>query len=279
MADKDAALSHSDSGPLKQVRDPGGLESEDLTLRRGSVLKGSTLPLSQISGPQALAESDIVTVESQAVSSLSERESVTTPTYSGSAVAYPSLASLPGDDKQLDVPASVSSVVTASLAMPIVSSVTGSLSSSFARVGVSSMLSFRESRLVVEPDRESRPVAELERMHADLGALSYAAEFVERVDTSSFQEEKAFSGGTTSSDDNVELTVRGDNASSDSEDDTLELSPQVTVGDSDVGYTAIATSPYYRDLFVLVPGPSMSVTSRWVEQQRERSPPVRLAFS
>jgi len=138
------------------------------------------------------------------------------------------------------------------------------------------MLSVRESRLVVEPDRESRPVAELERMHTGLGALWYAAEFVERVDTSSYQEENASSDGTTSSDDDVELTVRGDNASSDN-DDTLELSPQVTVGDSVVGHTepsAIPTNSYYRDLSVSVPGPSMSVTSQWVEQQRERSPHV-----
>jgi len=109
-------------------------------------------------------------------------------------------------------------------------------------------------------------------MHTRLGALSYAAEFVERVDTSSVPEEKASSGGTASSDDDVELTVRGDNASSDN--DTIELSPQVTVRDSVVGYTepsAIATSSYYRDLSVTVSGPSMSVTSRWVEQQRERS--------
>ena len=244
-------------------------------------MKGRTLFVSQISGPQALAESSAVTVESQAVFSHSERESATTYTGSGSAAADPSLASLPGVDKQLHVPASVSSVVTASLAMPIVSSVTGSLVSSFAPVGVTSMLSVRESRLVVEPDRESRSVAEPERMHTGLGALSCAVEFVERVDTSSFQEEKTSSGGTVSSDD-VELTVRGDNASSDSDDDMPELSPQVTMGDSVVGYTepsAIATSLYYRDLSVSVPGPSMSVTSRWVEQQREQSPSVRSAFS
>ena len=37
---EDAALSHSDGGPLRQVRDPSGLESEGLTLRSGSVLKG-----------------------------------------------------------------------------------------------------------------------------------------------------------------------------------------------------------------------------------------------
>jgi len=84
---KNAALSQSDGGPLKRVRDPGGLESEGLTLSSGSVLKGRTLPQSQISGPQALAESDAVTAQSQVVSSLSERESATTHTVSGSAAA------------------------------------------------------------------------------------------------------------------------------------------------------------------------------------------------
>ena len=87
---KDAALSHSYGRPLKRVRDSGGLESEGLSLRSGSVLKGRTLPLGQISGPQAVAESSAVTVESQAVSSLSERESATATTHSGSAAADPS---------------------------------------------------------------------------------------------------------------------------------------------------------------------------------------------
>ena len=50
---KDAALSHSDGGPLRQVRDPGGLESEGLTLKSGGVLKGRTLH-SQFSDPQCL---------------------------------------------------------------------------------------------------------------------------------------------------------------------------------------------------------------------------------
>ena len=50
-------------------------------------MKGRSLPLSQISDPQALAESSAV--ESQAASSLSERESATT--HSGSAAADPSL--------------------------------------------------------------------------------------------------------------------------------------------------------------------------------------------
>jgi len=40
----------------------------------------------------------------------------------------------------------------------------------------------------------------------------------------------------------------------------------------------MATSSYY-DLSLAAPGPSMTVTSRWVDQQRERSPPVRSAFS
>jgi len=56
------------------------MKSEGLTLRSGSVLKGRSLPQSQISGPQALAESSAVTVESQAVFSHSERESATTHT-------------------------------------------------------------------------------------------------------------------------------------------------------------------------------------------------------
>jgi len=63
---KDAALSHSDGGPLKQVRGPGGLESGGLTLRSGSVLKGRSLHMSQISDPQALAESSAVTAQGQA---------------------------------------------------------------------------------------------------------------------------------------------------------------------------------------------------------------------
>jgi len=64
---KDAALSHSDGGPLGQVRDPGGQESEGLTLRSGSILNGRSLHMSQIIDPQALAESSAVTVQGQAV--------------------------------------------------------------------------------------------------------------------------------------------------------------------------------------------------------------------
>jgi len=75
---KDAALSHSDGGPLTQVRDPGGLESEGLTLRSGSVLKGRSPHMSQISDPQALVESSAVTAQGQAVLSQGGSESAIT---------------------------------------------------------------------------------------------------------------------------------------------------------------------------------------------------------
>ena len=75
---QDAALSHSDGGPLRQVRDPGGLESEDLTLRSGSVLKGRSPHMSQVSDPQALAEFSAVTAQGQAVLSQSESQSAIT---------------------------------------------------------------------------------------------------------------------------------------------------------------------------------------------------------
>ena len=84
---EDADLSLSDGGPPKRVQDSGGLESEGLTLRSGSVLKGPTLPTSQISGPQASAESSAVTTKSQAVSR-SDRESATTHTGSADLSMY-----------------------------------------------------------------------------------------------------------------------------------------------------------------------------------------------
>ena len=62
---EDAALSLSDSGPLGRVRDPGGLESEGLTLRSGSILRGRTPHPSQMSDSQALTEFDMVTVQGQ----------------------------------------------------------------------------------------------------------------------------------------------------------------------------------------------------------------------
>jgi len=75
---KDAALSHSDGGPLKQVRDPGGLESEGLTLRSGSTLKSRSPHMSQISDSQASIESSAVTAQGQTVLRQSESESAIT---------------------------------------------------------------------------------------------------------------------------------------------------------------------------------------------------------
>jgi len=118
-------------------------------------------------------------------------------------------------------------------------------------------------------------------MHTGLGALSYAAELVECADTSSVQKEKTSCGGAMRSHDDDELTVHVDDASSDSSDETIELSPQVTLRGSVAGHIgppAMATSSCY-DLSLAASGPSMTVTSRWVDQQRERSPPVRSAFS
>ena len=91
------------------------------------------------------------------------------------------MASLPGDEVQPKVPASVSSVVIASLAM---SSVTDSLASSLAPVGMVSSFTPAGGVTSMLSVRESRSAAELERMHTGLGALPYAAELVERADAS-----------------------------------------------------------------------------------------------
>jgi len=93
--------------------------------------------MSQISDSRALIEFSAVTAQGQAVLSQSESESAITHAVS-TAAADSSLASLPGDEMQPNVPVSVSSVVTASLAVPTVSSVTGRLASSLASVGVTS---------------------------------------------------------------------------------------------------------------------------------------------
>jgi len=72
---EDAALSLSDGGPLRRVRYPGGLESEGLTLRSGSILKSRSPHMSQISDSRASIESSAVTAQGQAVLSQSESES------------------------------------------------------------------------------------------------------------------------------------------------------------------------------------------------------------
>ena len=74
---EDAALSLSDGGPLGRVRDPGGLESEGLTLRSGSIPRGRTPHPSQMSDSQALTEFDMVTVQGQTYFCLSPSESET----------------------------------------------------------------------------------------------------------------------------------------------------------------------------------------------------------
>ena len=80
---KDAALSLS--GPHRQVRDPGGLESEGLTLRSGSILRGRTPHTSQMSDSQALTEFDMVTVQGQTGLRQSESETVTSYTVNAAA--------------------------------------------------------------------------------------------------------------------------------------------------------------------------------------------------
>jgi len=71
---KDAALSLSDGGPLRQVRDQGGLESEGLTLRFGRILRGRSPHTSQISDTQALLESNTAAAQDQSVLSQSESQ-------------------------------------------------------------------------------------------------------------------------------------------------------------------------------------------------------------
>jgi len=110
---------------------------------------------------------------------------------------------------QPKVPASVSSVAIASLAMSTVSPVTDSLTSLLAPVGVVSSFTpvggVLSSMLSV---RESRAAAELERMHTGLGALSYAAEFVERADASFVQKEQTSCGGAMRTDCRINCSWR-----------------------------------------------------------------------
>jgi len=71
---KYAALSISDGGPLRRVRDPGGLESEGLTLRSGSILRSRSPHTSHMSDSQASIESSTVTAQGQSVLSQSKSE-------------------------------------------------------------------------------------------------------------------------------------------------------------------------------------------------------------
>jgi len=171
-------------------------------------LRGRSPHTSQISDTQASLESSIAAVQDQSVLSQSENQPALIHTVrTAERRADLSVASLPGAEVQPKVSASLSSVVTASLAM---SSVTGSLASSLAPVGVSSSFTpvgrVLTSMLSV---RESRSAAELQRMHTGLGALPYAVELGKRPDT---EEVFSFSscGGAMRSHDDDELTVRSD---------------------------------------------------------------------
>jgi len=62
---KDAALSLSDGGPLRQVRDPDGLESEGLTIRSGNTLRDRLPQTSQMSETQASLESNVTAAQDQ----------------------------------------------------------------------------------------------------------------------------------------------------------------------------------------------------------------------
>ena len=76
---EDAALSLTDGGPLRQVRDPGGLESEGLALRSGNILRGRSPHTSQMSETQASLESTVTAAQDQSGLSQSESPPVLSP--------------------------------------------------------------------------------------------------------------------------------------------------------------------------------------------------------
>jgi len=79
---EDAALSLSDGGPLRRVRDPGGLESEGLTLRNGSISRGRSPQTSQMSETQASLESSVTAAQDQSGLGQSESPPVLSPIVS-----------------------------------------------------------------------------------------------------------------------------------------------------------------------------------------------------
>jgi len=79
---KDAALSLSDGGPLGQVRDSKGLESEGLTLRSGNILRGRSPYTSQMSETQASLESSVTVAQDQSGLGQSESPPVLSPIVS-----------------------------------------------------------------------------------------------------------------------------------------------------------------------------------------------------
>ena len=71
----------SDGGPLRQIRYPGGLESEGLTLRSGNILRGRgrSQQTSQMSETQASLESNVTAAQDQSGLSQSESPPVLSP--------------------------------------------------------------------------------------------------------------------------------------------------------------------------------------------------------
>ena len=100
--------------------------------------------------------------------------------------------------------------------------------------------------------RESRSTAKLERMHIGLGALPYAAESVERADASFVQKEQTSCGGAMRSHDDDELAVHGDDARSDSSDETIELSPQSTGDCARFSYRTHRTPQPWRLVLTMI---------------------------
>jgi len=76
---EDAALSLSDGGPVRQVRDPGGLESDGLTLRSGNTLRGRLPQTSQMSETQVSLETNVTAAQVQSGLGQSESPPVLSP--------------------------------------------------------------------------------------------------------------------------------------------------------------------------------------------------------
>jgi len=76
---EDAALSLSDGGPVRQVRDPGGLESDGLTLRSRNTLRARLPQTSQMSETQVSLETNVTAAQVQSGLGQSESPSVLSP--------------------------------------------------------------------------------------------------------------------------------------------------------------------------------------------------------
>ena len=68
---ENAALSLIDGGPLRQVRDPGGLESEGLIVRSGNTLRGRLPQTNQMSSERTARRCSAVVTMSERTGGLS----------------------------------------------------------------------------------------------------------------------------------------------------------------------------------------------------------------